>query len=108
MGKLKYTPDRNGVREFAQSDAIGNACFQAGKAVEAAARAVPVPGAAGSRLAAYRDSFGTERADVTMVRSGEKRAGAIVFNDYELERVFGGRSRALYSAIQAIDGMEIS
>ncbi|RBP66435.1 hypothetical protein DFO66_103385 [Brevibacterium sanguinis] len=108
MGKLKYTPNRNGVRELAQSDGVGNACYQAGKAVEAAARAVPLPSASARQATSYRNSFGTERADVTMATTGEKRAGAIVYNDHRLERIFGGKSRALYSAIQAIDGMEIT
>lgn len=107
MGKLKYVPDRRGVQQLAQSAAVGNACYRAGAAVEAAARAVPVTGASASQVSSYRSRFGTRRADVTMAKSGERRAGAFVFNDHDLEHLFGGRSRALYSALQAIDGVVV-
>lgn len=103
---MKYVPDRKGTRELAQSAGIGTACYGAGRKVEQAARAVPVPGRSGSDVNAYRGSFGTSRADIRM-KSGETRAGAIVYNDHELEHVFGGRSRALYSAISALDGVSI-
>lgn len=104
--KFKYEENPKGVRELAQSEPIGQACATAGQKVLAAARAVPVPGFSGRQVASYRDSFGVKRADVTM-KSGERRAGAIVYNDHELEHVFGGRSRALYSAIQALDGVSV-
>lgn len=108
MAKLVYKPDRQGMRTLAQSVMVGNACYRAGLAVEAAAKTVPVPGKAQSQVASYRASFDTRRANVTMTKSGETRAGAIVLNDHALEHMFGGRSRALYSALSAIDGVTFS
>lgn len=105
---MKYVPDRNGTLAIAQSAAVGSACYRAGLKVQAAAEAVPVPSATGRQLAAYRAAFGTRRGDVTMARSGERRAGAFVFNDHQLEQVFGGRSRALYSALRAVDGVDVT
>lgn len=103
---MKYVPDRKGTLELAQSEPVGRACATAGQAVVDAAKAVPVPGFSGRQVESYRSAFGVKRADVTM-KSGERRAGAIVYNDHELEHVFGGRSRALYSAIQALDGVSV-
>lgn len=108
--KFDYKENPKGVLELAQSNAVGEACYRAGKLVEQAARAVPVPGASDRAVNNYRSRFATKRADVMMAGwkgRPERRAGAIVYNDHELEHVFGGRSRALYSAIQALDGVSV-
>lgn len=46
--------------------------------------------------------------ELQKVRETKRRAGALVINDHELERVFGGRNRTLYRALGALDGVRIS
>lgn len=102
---MKYTPDRKGTRQLAQSAMVGGACLAAAERVTSNARMQPIPGADPSDLAEYRAAFRAQRADVTMVKTGEKRAGAIVMNDHRMERIFGGRNSVLYNALRSIDGV---
>lgn len=96
---MKYIQIPAGLRELGKSDAIGQVCLKAAKNGQQWAESQDGP------PPEYLASFGAERA--TVVVGNEQRAGAILFNDSELEWIFGGRSRSLYRAVSIIEGMSI-
>lgn len=99
------------MASLAQSADVASICMAAARRVEQSARAMPPP-----RIGKHADRRGYQAAfrseprmvELQKVRETKRRAGALVINDHELERVFGGRNRTLYRALGALDGVRIS
>lgn len=110
MRKVHYRANPKGMIELATSRSVQNACLEGARIVESAARNIPVT-AQGSEFdkRAYRASFRTVPAKVELARSRKSpvRGGALVINDHEMERYFGGSSRTLYKALGALNGVKI-
>lgn len=108
---MEYRENKAGMASLAQSAGIASICMAAARRVEQSARAMPPPrirDAADRR--GYQAAFRSEPRMVEMAKAREtrRRAGALVINDHELERVFGGKNRTLYRALGALDGVKIS
>ncbi len=110
MRKVNYRANPKGMIELATSRKVQNACLEGARVVESAARNIPVT-AKGSESdkRAYRASFRTVAARVELKQSKHSRfrGGALVINEHELERYFGGSSRTLYKALGALNGVKI-
>ncbi|WGW12750.1 hypothetical protein LWF01_02965 [Saxibacter everestensis] len=105
MAKIRYVPDRHGMRDLAQSKPVGDACVRAAEHGAAWAKSAPLKGGPSDRISEYRAGFKAMPAKVVV--GGETRAGAILINDSDVERIFGGRNRTLYRAINAIEGVSL-
>lgn len=99
-----YKPDRRGLRELGKSPEMSALCVAAAEYGREWAKRLPVEGPPG-RVAEYRAGFRVEAAPVTV--AGERRAGALLINDSEVERIFGGRNKTLGRAIAQIEGVTI-
>lgn len=64
---VKYTPDRNGMRDFGREPFVGQAAVEGGRAVASWARANDPKG-----------DYGVQEVGVTAGRANEMRAGAVV------------------------------
>lgn len=86
MARVKYTPDRGGMRELGREAFIGQAAVEAGNAVAAWARGNDPDG-----------EYGVQEVGVPAGRENEVRAGAVVT---ETQRGRGHFKRTLARAAQ--------
>lgn len=101
---MKYVPDRRGLRKLSATGAVGSACVAAAERGADWARRLPVDGPE-DLLSRYRAGFRVESAKVQV--GGESRAGALLINDSDVERIFGGRNHVLWRAVAQIEGLQI-
>lgn len=99
-----YKPDRRGLRELGKSPEMSRVCVEAAERGMEWAKRLPVEGPP-DRLAEYRAGFRVEASPVTV--AGEQRAGALLINDSDVERIFGGRNKTLARAVAQIEGATI-
>lgn len=110
MANAKYRPNRKGVRELAASADIQNGMVRAAEIVKAAAEDMPViRRGTNAQRRGYVKAFKVvpNKAKVRGGMGAQPRAAAMVINDHEMERLFGGRSRTLYRALGALKGVVI-
>ncbi|MGO3895355.1 hypothetical protein [Brevibacterium aurantiacum] len=101
---MKYVPNRKGLRELSSSQAVGAACATAAERGADWARRLPVEGPE-RLLSQYRAGFRVEPSKVQV--GGETRAGALLINDSDVERIFGARNHVLWRAVAQIEGLVI-
>lgn len=106
-----YKPNSSGTEQLLLSKNMQKACVKAAKVVESVARNTDLSMVGGSALdkSAYRASFTARESTVVIDRADRNkvRRGAVVVNEHELEYYFGGRSKALYKALQSTNGVVI-
>ena len=110
MAKSLYRPNRKGVAELAASADIQNGMVRAAEIVKAAAESTPVlRRGTNAQRRGYAASFKVvpNKAKVRGGVGARPRGAAMVINDHEMERLFGGRSRTLYRALDALNGVTI-
>ena len=102
---MKYVPDRRGLRALASSSGVGAVCVAAAEQGADWARRLPVEGPE-KLLTQYRKGFRVEPARLQV--GSETRAGAMLINDSDVERIFGARNRVLWRAVAQIEGVKIA
>lgn len=112
MKRLDYRINSRGTSQLVQSRSVQRACMSAARLVEARARQTDLSGVGGkeSDKRAWRAAFRTYEARVELKRASRDRVryGAMVVNRDKMERYFGGSSRALYKALEALNGVTVS
>ncbi|WP_309132639.1 hypothetical protein [Brevibacterium sp.] len=98
---MKYKHDRKGFAKMANGPEVQDICVRAAGVGETWARRLPVEGPP-EKLPEYRSGFRVEPAKVQV--GSEVRAGALLINDSDVERIFGARNHVLYRAVAQIEG----
>ena len=98
---MRYEINQQGMRDLMRSQWVQGECMSAANRVMTAAQAHPLEGGSAKGREAYRRSFRTEQATVTMKKGGT-RPGARVVNDYAREKFYGAHNHVLYSTVQAL------